>query len=452
MVSIEKIEKIAEIKDNIKSALIEKGCNPSNVFNSYADDIRSLGTGGSDKKNYVLGVTCYKPDEEKSYYGYYNLNGEQIDWYTRTVLIPDTDVNTSFDLTVWYSQSKITDVYISSDLSQGKSFYVNLDPCGSINKIHLGSQLNDYIWDYFGINVNYDSQFVCNENDYNIINWLNDQGYQYTTTQESYQYKDGVYLITEEDTRNLMHYVNDQNVAYSYPTTLVDLSGRVPIKRIKFSKYTKDLILIPDTSDVTNMADMFYYCKQLSKLDLSSFNTSNVTNMYQMFYEISLNYSDLDISNFDTSKVTDMNSMFAYSHLKSLKLPEGFGKNCANMSSMFFYTQINDLKIENIDWSSMTSYPSNFLYMVSRVRYLVIKNLGKATNAEVFNMSDDSLQDWGDYSEENKQSLIDTLVTYSYDRAASGLPVCTINLHPKTFRRLTDEHIAQITAKGYTIA
>ena len=38
-------------------------------------------------------------------------------------------------------------------------------------------------------------------------------------------------------------------------------------------------------------------------------NTSNVTNMYNMFYECS-KLTSLDLSNFDTSKVTDMSDMF----------------------------------------------------------------------------------------------------------------------------------------------
>jgi surface protein len=39
-----------------------------------------------------------------------------------------------------------------------------------------------------------------------------------------------------------------------------------------------------NTSEVTNMERMFFYCKGLKSLDLSSFNTSKVTNMSQMFY------------------------------------------------------------------------------------------------------------------------------------------------------------------------
>lgn len=53
---------------------------------------------------------------------------------------------------------------------------------------------------------------------------------------------------------------------------------------------------------------------------------------------------------------------------------------------------------------------------------------------------------------EARQSLIDSLITYSFDRAAAGYSNCTIKLSAKTKALLTEEEIAQITAKGFTIA
>ena len=51
-----------------------------------------------------------------------------------------------------------------------------------------------------------------------------------------------------------------------------------------------------------------------------------------------------------------------------------------------------------------------------------------------------------------RQSVIDTLITYSYDRATAGYSTCTVTLHADTKALLTEDEIAQITAKGYTIA
>ncbi len=66
-----------------------------------------------------------------------------------------------------------------------------------------------------------------------------------------------------------------------------------------------------NTSEVTSMSGMFYYCYKLTSLDLSTFDTSKVTNMSNMFYRCQ-GITSLDLSNFDTSNVTNMSNMFYY--------------------------------------------------------------------------------------------------------------------------------------------
>ena len=60
-----------------------------------------------------------------------------------------------------------------------------------------------------------------------------------------------------------------------------------------------------DTSSVTNMASMFQYCSHLASVPL--FDTSNVTNMINMFYSCT---SLTTVPLFDTSNVTTMGGMF----------------------------------------------------------------------------------------------------------------------------------------------
>ena len=64
-----------------------------------------------------------------------------------------------------------------------------------------------------------------------------------------------------------------------------------------------------NTSEVTDMAWMFFYCSNLTSLDFSHFNTSKVNSMYNMLgYCQSL--TSLDLSSFNTSQVISMSSMF----------------------------------------------------------------------------------------------------------------------------------------------
>ena len=60
-----------------------------------------------------------------------------------------------------------------------------------------------------------------------------------------------------------------------------------------------------NTSEVTNMREMFSDCRALSSLDVSNFNTQKVTNMGGMFADCS-GLTSLDLSHFNTQNVTNM--------------------------------------------------------------------------------------------------------------------------------------------------
>ena len=65
----------------------------------------------------------------------------------------------------------------------------------------------------------------------------------------------------------------------------------------------------PNTTHVTDMSKMFYYCHGLNSLDLSAFNTAKVNNMYRMFYYCFA--KTIDLSSFNTANVENMDEMFA---------------------------------------------------------------------------------------------------------------------------------------------
>ena len=217
-----------------------------------------------------------------------------------------------------------------------------------------------------------------------------------------------------------------------------------------------------NTSKVNNMTEMFDGCSGLTSLDVSSFNTSKVTNMGYMFKKCS-SLTSLDLTSFNTSKVTSMGYMFnGCSGLTSLDLSSWNTSNVTSMGSMFY----NCYKLQRIDgfidWTKISSYPSSFVTSNSSngypLRYMTIKNLG--TTGTTFNFNNTSLQNWGDESDTTtyplsvgaRQSLVDSLLTYSYDRAANGLSNCTIQLHSKVKARLTADEITAIQNKGYTIS
>ena len=248
-----------------------------------------------------------------------------------------------------------------------------------------------------------------------------------------------------------------------------------------------------DTSEVTNMESMFSFCLKL--VDVPQLDTSKVTTMRMMFRDCQ---SLVNIPQLDTSKVTNMSYIFQNcNNLNSIPqwdfssveyLDYGFA-GCSftetpelNLDSVkdlqnLFYgdnylitigplntpkaTSINYMfygcstleKITSFDVSAVTY--NNYLTGFSNVKtlkYMLLKNLGQST---VTGWALDSFPNWGvndDKYPDARQSLIDSLITYSYDRASAGLGACRIVLSATTKEQLTEDEIAQITAKGFTIS
>ena len=90
-----------------------------------------------------------------------------------------------------------------------------------------------------------------------------------------------------------------------------------------------------DTRKVKDMSNMFYNCGSLKSLDISNFNTSEVTDMRNMFYHC-IGLTSLDLSHFNTSKVSIMISMFQLcSNLLSVNLSGWDTRNVGSMDHMF---------------------------------------------------------------------------------------------------------------------
>ena len=115
-----------------------------------------------------------------------------------------------------------------------------------------------------------------------------------------------------------------------------------------------------DTSNVTDMCQMFDWCVQLAELDVSGFNTSKVTDMSDMFSGCS-SLTSLDVTHFDTSKVTDMQGMFnACTGLTSLDLSSFDTSNVTNMYGMFSYCEMTSLDLSRFNTSKVTDMGDMF--------------------------------------------------------------------------------------------
>ena len=185
--------------------------------------------------------------------------------------------------------------------------------------------------------------------------------------------------IFTDDINSIPIQVSKGNKWYSYVLPknkkLCLISGdSVKVKKVvvKADIYTTNSFIIPNsvveasfkgsnTSNVTNMNDMFYTCNSLTSLDLSGFDTSKVTNMDGMFSECS-SLKSLDVSGFDTSKVTNMQNMFSNCNsLTSLTLSNFNTSNVTNMQNMFYgCSNLAELDLSGFDTSKVTNMQNMF--------------------------------------------------------------------------------------------
>ena len=195
------------------------------------------------------------------------------------------------------------------------------------------------------------------------------------------------------------------------------------------------LTTVPDLfngaqTGLTNLNYMFSECYNMTTIDLSSWKFGQVTSMNSMFSGC-VNVQTIDISGIDTSQMTSASNMtYIFNACSSLIRIRG---------------------AIDVIGMNLTGLPS-LGYNVNRLTTITYKNLGR--NPEITYLdfySDDCYANWGLGDEESKQSFIDSVLTYSYDRAANGLPTLELIMRPEQKALLTEEQITAIQAKGYTI-
>lgn len=139
-----------------------------------------------------------------------------------------------------------------------------------------------------------------------------------------------------------------------------------------------------DTSNVTNMHEMFCKLYKLKELKLSKkFDTSKVKDMSYMFGGCI--FSDIDVSNFNTSNVTDMSYMFCTCDMLSeLDLSNFNTFKVENMSGMFFGCEaLRKLNVSNFNTSNVTDLYSTF-EMCNMLKELDLSNwnISKVTDVD----------------------------------------------------------------------
>ena len=186
--------------------------------------------------------------------------------------------------------------------------------------------------------------------------------------------------ITENGTYTKEDGYSNVLVDVKAPTETVDLKTGIKFGNSTFSAMPFTLIC---DSGVTNMSNMFYYCRNLTTLDVSNFNTINVTNMDSMFQDCT-SLTSLDLSNFNTSNVTSMVNMFNNCNsLTTVNLSNFNTSNVESMGYMFYYCRsLTSLDLSNFNTSKVGSMSSMF-YACDSLTTVKVTNCDESTKNKI---------------------------------------------------------------------
>ena len=412
----DKLNKLITTKSAIKEAIQNKGVTvtDTDTFASYADKINSISSGGGG--------------------GGYEFDFTVLGYTEKECKDANDIANAAINLGD-YTQSQITEA-----IAYGKELYdsnYNIDNADK-NKLLFYPKLKlPYTYTHsktlYIPNVEYDRDWSISSKAYTNYSLykVGNINAKFTNSQYSQGFFTECISLREVGDINITGKVIKYDAFFQSCYVLRKIVNMNTTGSTGFYSMFQDcyyLTTIPqlDTSSGTNFGSMFSSCQSLTSIP--QLNTSNGTNFSYMFSGCILLTT---IPPLDTSKGTNISSMF--SGCSKLKRVEGISFKSLN---------------KTVSQNYLTGYSA-----LNKLRYALIKDIGTCTGMTSVDFSQFFV--WGvndKTTTDARQSLVDSLLTYSFDRATAGYSTCTITLSSGTKKVLTSDEIAQITSKGYTIA
>ncbi|MCM1068256.1 MAG: hypothetical protein NC418_11855, partial [Muribaculaceae bacterium] len=200
-----------------------------------------------------------------------------------------------------------------------------------------------------------------------------------------------------------------------------------------------------DLSKMVVSSSLFDYAPNLTDMP-AAFHTPNLTSMYCTF----VGCKKLKrLPMLDTGKVYRADAAFLEC-MSITELPPYDFSSCTNTG----WGLCRDCrKLEKVPFLDITICQrlENCFENCYELRFVHLKGFGTIEDPNYYNTFH-RVAKWGADSEENRRSLVDTLLTDSFDRAAAGYTPLTVQLEPEVLARLTDAEKAGIAAKGFTLA
>lgn len=485
----DELNKLKQTKAQIKQALIDKGQNPTDEFASYVGNIGAIATSSSANNAEVHCTSEFSTPEEC-----YNAFDENCEM---PILIKDSSVgNGDIPLNNWSfpkAKALLGFPVNASSLNVSGNFDYYIPNCERIKAIHLGGGVNTFTTTNKLKSL--DHAFILRSGNGKVV--ITDtsnvetieSAFPYynkdielslpklTNARNAFDLNNGTFTLTINDLNTTFDAANMFGTAGNATNINVTINTNTPIWKVSNSsgmfaglQKLQSLPMTIDLAEVTLANNMFSNCKVLTNFPI--INTQNIQNMQNMFYYCQ-NMTELP-EGFNCDNATNLQYAFYYCQ-KLTYIPK------LNNKAIIYdtFTGCGAVKIEEIN-SGEASLPSDTTSYycvrmsttnIPSLRYMLMKDLGNNANVYSSYLYSDFiyLTNWGiedesiPLSKGARQSVIDTLITYSIDRTLDEKfkykngnewvqRVYTIKLSTNTKALLTEDEIAQITAKGYTIA
>lgn len=205
-----------------------------------------------------------------------------------------------------------------------------------------------------------------------------------------------------------------------------------------------------DFKCASNISNMFQ--NMSSTIDWKDYTfTSRAASvaLFQFFQ----NSSIVSFPKFDFKDVGNMEQFIGWCKQLPDSIPD-FSKwgGVKNFNQFMCDAPKNVKRVEGLNFASVEQMDIYAFYGCYSLRFIRILNLGKGSCTSY---SFSGCRNWGVNDSSNtdaRQSLVDTLLTNSYDRTAAGLAAITVSLSSASRNALTNEEKAAITAKGITLS
>lgn len=259
----------------------------------------------------------------------------------------------------------------------------------------------------------------------------------YTTTRIYARKSLDLYYSTPNGGSSSLSYLNVSHLDVSEFTTLTFGSSSKSADKVR-SLNVSNL----NVSRVKRFNSLFGRLWKLCELQgLDTWDTSNVTSLYDALSSIKISNME-DVMGWNVEEVTNAQWCFSGNMSNSFDLRGWKLMKCKDTGYMFSGC-LADINLMGFDLESCESVSFMFRDCAS----VTDLHLGPG----FFKMKCSSI-DFSSMTGWTNSTMIASLVTRSYDRAANGLGVLTVQLSAQTKVALGDENIAKMSAKGYTIA